>query len=133
MTIVRSERRNSVVGPDQHIARVHADCLSPPVPSPFFPSTLSLPVSPLAILLGQMRLSHEEIKLIIVSVDDSRITEQMLQQLLKFLPGTEQISQFQGMRGIMSELSEAERFGVVVSVLVENMPNERCWVINSEE
>ena len=63
-----------------------------------------------------MRLSHEEIKQIILSVDDSRITEQMLQQLLKFLPGAEQISQFQGMRGILSELSEAERFGVVVSV-----------------
>ena len=65
-----------------------------------------------------MRLSHEEIKRIILSVDDSRITEQMLQQLLKFLPGPEQISQFQGMRGIMAELSEAERFGVVVCVCV---------------
>ena len=85
-----------------------------------------------------MRLSHEDIKQMILSVDDSRITEQILQQLLKFLPGPEQISQFQGMRAIMSELSEAERFGVVVSVCVCVCVCVWCahvcgWSMNSSE
>ena len=67
-----------------------------------------------AILLGQMRTSHEDIKKIILSVDDSRLSEQMLEQLLKFLPGPEQMNQLHDLKRIFSELSDAEQFGVVV-------------------
>ena len=80
----------------------------------------------ISILLGQMRTSHEDIKKIILSVDDSRLSEQMLEQLLKFLPGPEQMNQLHDLKRIFSELSDAEQFGVVMCEIKRLHPRLEC-------
>ena len=51
----------------------------------------------------------------VMVVDDERVTEQLLQQLLKFLPGPDQMKQLQDMKGMIKDLSDAEQFCAVVS------------------
>ena len=67
-----------------------------------------------AILLGQLKLGHAEIKRMVLMVDDEKVTEQLLQQLLKFLPGPDQMKQLQDMKGMFKDLSDAEQFCAVV-------------------
>ena len=51
----------------------------------------------------------------VLMVDDEKVTEQLLQQLLKFLPGPDQMKQLQDMKGVFKDLSDAEQFCAVVS------------------
>lgn len=45
----------------------------------------------LALLLGNLRMPYKEVRDLVMSVDD-RVTEQMLEQLLKYMPKKEDVS-----------------------------------------
>lgn len=45
----------------------------------------------IALLLGNLRMPYKNVRDLVLSVDD-RITEQMLEQLLKFMPKKEEVS-----------------------------------------
>lgn len=44
-----------------------------------------------ALILGSLRMPHHEVRSLVLSVDDERMTEQILQQLVKYLPGKEEV------------------------------------------
>ena len=52
--------------------------------------TFDLPL--VAILLGTLRMKHVDVRKLVLSVDDEKLTEQLLQQLLKYLPNKEEVS-----------------------------------------
>ena len=52
--------------------------------------TFDLPL--VAILLGTLRMKHADVRKLVLSVDDEKLTEQLLQQLLKYLPNKEEVS-----------------------------------------
>ena len=69
------------------------------------------------MLLGILRnnkVNSEGVKRLIVSVDDEKLNEQLLAQLLKFLPSKEEMQQLGTYKDKMSELSDAEQFGAMV-------------------
>ena len=68
-----------------------------------------------AILLGSVKAPYEEIKRRIVEMDEQNLTEAMIEQLLKYLPRPEQMTQLAGLKDEFDNLAEAEQFGVVVS------------------
>jgi len=51
-----------------------------------------LPVIPSAILLGTLRMGYTNVKKLVLSVDDEKLTEQLLQQLLKYMPSKDEVS-----------------------------------------
>ena len=59
-----------------------------------------------------------------LSVNDEKMTEQLLEQLLKYLPNREEMQQLIPYKSKISELSEAEQFGVVVRCVVLYM----CYI-----
>ena len=54
------------------------------------PVTFDLP--PVAILLGTLRMRHTDVRKLVLSVDDEKLSEQLLQQLLKYLPNKDEVS-----------------------------------------
>ena len=51
----------------------------------------------------------------VLSCDRERLTEQLLEQLSKYMPSRDEMIQLMSYRDKMSDLAEAEQFGVVVS------------------
>ena len=45
-----------------------------------------------AILLGTLRMRHTDVRKLVLSVDDEKLSEQLLQQLLKYLPNKDEVS-----------------------------------------
>uniref|UniRef100_S4R988 FH2 domain-containing protein n=1 Tax=Petromyzon marinus TaxID=7757 RepID=S4R988_PETMA len=68
-----------------------------------------------AIFLGSFRMDYQEIKSIILSVDEERITESMIQSLINQLPEPEQLSALASLKNEYEDLCEPEQFGVVIS------------------
>jgi hypothetical protein len=85
----------------------------------------------ISILLGQLKLGHQEIKRMVMVVDDERVTEQLLQQLLKFLPGPDQMKQLQDMKGMIKDLSDAEQFCAVMGDIKRLTPRLECLSFRS--
>jgi hypothetical protein len=83
-----------------------------PLPPPPFP-TLSFP--PPALLLGSLRMDFGDIRKLVLSVDDEKLHEQTIEQLIKYMPNKEEMMQLLAYKDKMNDLSDAERFGVVVS------------------
>ncbi len=81
----------------------------------FHASTLSFIV---ALLLGSLRMPYPEIRSLVFEVSES-LTDQMLGQLLKYLPKREEMDSLASYKSKISELSDAEQFAVVVSYRVE--------------
>jgi hypothetical protein len=82
----------------------------------------------ISILLGTLRMPHRDVRNLVLSVDDEKVTEQMLQQLNKFMPGKDEMLQLMGFRDRVNDLSEAEQFGVVMSD-VKRLPERlECMV-----
>lgn len=69
----------------------------------------------LSIFLGSFRMPYEEIKTVILEVNEKVLTESMVQNLLKQLPEPEQLSVLGEMKDEYNDLAEAEQFGVVMS------------------
>ena len=67
-----------------------------------------------ALLLGSLRMPYPEIRSLVLGVSES-MTDQMLGQLLKYLPKREEMDSLAAYKSKISELSDAEQFAVVVS------------------
>lgn len=69
----------------------------------------------LSIFLGSFRMPYEEIRRMIVEVDEEQLTEPMIQNLVKHLPEQEHLNALAKLKDDYSSLSEPEQFGVVMS------------------
>ncbi|XP_068435700.1 protein diaphanous homolog 3-like isoform X2 [Clinocottus analis] len=69
----------------------------------------------LSIFLGSFRMPYQEIRRMIVEVDEEQLTEPMVQNLVKHLPEQEQLNALAKYENDYSSLSEPEQFGIVMS------------------
>nr|XP_019935293.1 PREDICTED: protein diaphanous homolog 3 [Paralichthys olivaceus] len=69
----------------------------------------------LSIFLGSFRMPYQEIRSMIVEVDEEQLTEPMIQNLVKHLPEQEQLNALAKYKNEYANLSEPEQFGVVMS------------------
>ncbi|TRY83825.1 hypothetical protein DNTS_031965 [Danionella cerebrum] len=69
----------------------------------------------LSIFLGSNRMPYEDMMNVILEVNESVLTENMVQSLLKLLPEQEQLNTLSEMKEEYEELAESEQFGVVIS------------------
>lgn len=69
----------------------------------------------LSIFLGSFRMPYEEIKMMILEVNEKVLTESMVQNLIKQMPTDEQLGTLADMKDEYEDLAEAEQFGVVMS------------------
>lgn len=69
----------------------------------------------LSIFLGSFRMPYEEIRRIILEVDEEQLSEPMIQNLVKHLPEQEQLTALAQYKNEYTSLSEPEQFGVVMS------------------
>ncbi|XP_030304684.1 protein diaphanous homolog 2 isoform X2 [Calypte anna] len=69
----------------------------------------------LSIFLGSFRLPYEEIKNIILEVDEEKLTESLIQNLVKNLPEQKELNALAELKDEYNDLAEPEQFGVVMS------------------
>nr|XP_034972019.1 protein diaphanous homolog 3 [Zootoca vivipara] len=69
----------------------------------------------LSIFLGYFRVPYEEIKMMILEIDEAQLSESMLQNLIKHLPEQKQLNELSKMKSEYENLSEPEQFGIVMS------------------
>uniref|UniRef100_A0A671XY05 Diaphanous-related formin 3 n=1 Tax=Sparus aurata TaxID=8175 RepID=A0A671XY05_SPAAU len=69
----------------------------------------------LSIFLGSFRMPYQEIRRMILEVDEEQLTEPMIQNLVKHLPEQEQLNALAKYKNEYTSLSEPEQFGVVMS------------------
>uniref|UniRef100_A0A3B5MDT7 Diaphanous-related formin 2 n=1 Tax=Xiphophorus couchianus TaxID=32473 RepID=A0A3B5MDT7_9TELE len=67
------------------------------------------------IFLGSFRLPYEEIRDIVLEVDEERLSESLIQNLIKNLPEQKELSALAELKGEYEELVESEQFGIVMS------------------
>ena len=60
------------------------------------------------------KVDSDGVKKLILSVDDDKLTEQLLSQMLKYLPTKEEMQQLGTYKDKLHELSDAEQFGAMV-------------------
>ncbi|XP_057346509.1 protein diaphanous homolog 1-like [Manis pentadactyla] len=71
----------------------------------------------LSIFLGSCRMPYEEIKNVILEVNEAVLTESMVQNLIKLMPEPEQLKMLSELRDEYDSLTEAEQFGVVMGTV----------------
>lgn len=71
----------------------------------------------LSIFLGSFRMPYEEIKNVILEVNEAVLTESMVQNLIKQMPEPEQLKMLSELRDEYDGLAEAEQFGVVMGTV----------------
>nr|XP_054596005.1 protein diaphanous homolog 2 isoform X3 [Nothobranchius furzeri] len=69
----------------------------------------------LSIFLGSFRLPYEEIRDIVLQVDEERLSESLIQNLIKNLPEQKELSALAELKSEYEELVESEQFGIVMS------------------
>ncbi|KAK3533897.1 hypothetical protein QTP70_034810, partial [Hemibagrus guttatus] len=69
----------------------------------------------LSIFLGSFRLPYEEIRRMILEVDEEQLTEPMIQNLVKTLPEQQHLNALAKYKHEYANLSEPEQFGVVMA------------------
>ncbi|KAM7417330.1 hypothetical protein PAMA_017139 [Pampus argenteus] len=69
----------------------------------------------LSIFLGSFRLPYEEIRDIVLEVDEDRLSESLIQNLIKNLPEQKELNALAELKGEYEELVESEQFGIVMS------------------
>ncbi|CAI5771651.1 protein diaphanous homolog 3 isoform X1 [Podarcis lilfordi] len=69
----------------------------------------------LSIFLGYFRVPYEEIKMMILEIDEAQLSESMLQNLIKHLPEQKQLNELSKMKSEYENLSEPEQFCIVMS------------------
>ncbi|TNN71304.1 Protein diaphanous 2 [Liparis tanakae] len=67
------------------------------------------------IFLGSFRLPYEEIRDIVLQVDEERLSESLIQNLIKNLPEQKELNALAELKGEYEELVESEQFGIVMS------------------
>ncbi|KAM4664393.1 protein diaphanous homolog 2 [Discoglossus pictus] len=71
----------------------------------------------LSIFLGSYRMDYDEIKNIILQVDEEKLSESLLQNLIKNLPEQKELSSLAQLKSEYEDLCEPEQFGVVMSTV----------------
>uniref|UniRef100_A0A4W5P427 Diaphanous related formin 2 n=1 Tax=Hucho hucho TaxID=62062 RepID=A0A4W5P427_9TELE len=69
----------------------------------------------LSIFLGSFRLPYEEIRDIVLEVDEGRLSESLIQNLVKNLPEQKELNALAELKNEYEELCEPEQFGIVMS------------------
>uniref|UniRef100_A0A2I3H1D6 Diaphanous related formin 3 n=1 Tax=Nomascus leucogenys TaxID=61853 RepID=A0A2I3H1D6_NOMLE len=69
----------------------------------------------LSIFLSSFRVPYEEIRMMILEVDETRLAESMIQNLIKHLPDQEQLNSLSQFKSEYNNLCEPEQFVVVMS------------------
>uniref|UniRef100_A0A8C0DM28 Diaphanous related formin 3 n=1 Tax=Balaenoptera musculus TaxID=9771 RepID=A0A8C0DM28_BALMU len=69
----------------------------------------------LSIFLSSFRVPYEEIKMMILEVDETQLAESMIQNLMKHLPDQEQLNSLSQFKSDYNNLCEPEQFAVVMS------------------
>lgn len=69
----------------------------------------------LSIFLSSFRVPYEEIKMMILEVDETQLAESMIQNLIKHLPDQEQLNSLSQFKSDYHNLCEPEQFAVVMS------------------
>nr|XP_025953498.1 protein diaphanous homolog 1 isoform X2 [Dromaius novaehollandiae] len=69
----------------------------------------------LSIFLGSFRMPYEEIKTVVLEVNEAVLTESMVQNLIKQMPEPEQLKMLAELKDEYNDLAESEQFGVVIS------------------
>ncbi|KAK7137902.1 hypothetical protein R3I94_013523 [Phoxinus phoxinus] len=69
----------------------------------------------LSIFLGSFRLPYEEIRDIVLQADEERLSEALIQNLIKNLPEQKELSNLAELKNEYEELCESEQFGIVMS------------------
>ncbi|KAK2853873.1 hypothetical protein Q5P01_006534 [Channa striata] len=69
----------------------------------------------LSIFLGSFRMPYQDIRQMILEVDEEQLTEPMIQNLVNHLPEQEQLNALASYENEYANLSEPEQFGVVMS------------------
>ncbi|XP_009079767.1 PREDICTED: protein diaphanous homolog 2, partial [Acanthisitta chloris] len=69
----------------------------------------------LSIFLGSFRLPYKEIKNIILEVDEEKLSESLIQNLVKNLPEQKELNALAELKDEYDDLAEPEQFGVVMS------------------
>ncbi|XP_003412641.1 protein diaphanous homolog 3 isoform X1 [Loxodonta africana] len=69
----------------------------------------------LSIFLSSFRVPYEEIKMMILEVNETQLAESMIQNLIKHLPDQEQLNSLSQFRSDYNNLCEPEQFAVVMS------------------
>ncbi|XP_070602999.1 protein diaphanous homolog 1 isoform X2 [Erythrolamprus reginae] len=76
----------------------------------------------LSIFLGSFRLPYEEIKNAILEVNETVLTESMVQNLIKLMPEPDKLKLIAGLKEEYNELAESEQFGIVISSVSRLLP-----------
>ncbi|XP_021044289.1 protein diaphanous homolog 2 isoform X1 [Mus pahari] len=71
----------------------------------------------LSIFLGSYRMPYEEIKNIILEVNEEMLTEALIQNLVKYLPEQNVLRELGQLKSEYDDLCEPEQFGVVMSTV----------------
>ncbi|XP_029439149.1 protein diaphanous homolog 1 isoform X2 [Rhinatrema bivittatum] len=69
----------------------------------------------LSIFLGSFRMPYQEIKNVILEVNETVLTESLVQNLIKQMPEPEQLKMMAELKNEYDDLAEPEQFGVVIS------------------
>ncbi|XP_044136940.1 protein diaphanous homolog 1 isoform X2 [Bufo gargarizans] len=69
----------------------------------------------LSIYLGSYRMPYEEIKNVILEVNEEVLTESLVSNLIKQLPDSDQLQRLAELKDEYNDLAEPEQFGVVMS------------------
>ncbi|XP_058398729.1 protein diaphanous homolog 1 isoform X1 [Diceros bicornis minor] len=76
----------------------------------------------LSIFLGSFRMPYQEIKNVILEVNEAVLTESMIQNLIKQMPEPEQLKTLSELKDEYDDLAESEQFGVVMGTVPRLRP-----------
>ncbi|KAI0214816.1 diaphanous related formin [Lamellibrachia satsuma] len=86
----------------------------------------------LSILLGSIKIPYEEIKRRIIEVDEDKLSVALIEQLLKYMPLPEQMTQLTALKDKYDELSEPEQFTVVMSGIKRVVPRLKSIMLKMQ-
>ncbi|MCI4379873.1 hypothetical protein PGIGA_G00233400 [Pangasianodon gigas] len=69
----------------------------------------------LSIFLGSFRMPYDEIRDVVLEVDEEKLSEALIQNLIKNLPEQKELSALAELKSEYEELCESEQFGIVMS------------------
>ncbi|XP_023218674.1 protein diaphanous homolog 1-like isoform X2 [Centruroides sculpturatus] len=76
----------------------------------------------LMILLGSVKMSSEEMKEYIITMNEEHITEAMLQQLIRYMPEPDQLKKLEKFGDQFNDLAEAEQFAITLGSIKRLVP-----------
>jgi len=73
-------------------------------------------------------MDYKDIRKLVLSVDDEKLTEQLVEQFLKYMPSKDKMMSLTAYKDKINDLSDAEKFGVIVSY--DSCPEDACKWLN---